>query len=156
MLGKAAVPPWSDQGLCLDCWSSADGCHQFLWMSARHWLPLSGVHLGEIRESVRVSWLLPVSLCRQFQGTHGAGWLGVGQVVTRELSGWTWPCSWSSRSGKRRARQNYMWHGKGNIFISGVLHNQLLAKWEECEVKVGIHLQFDGGCVKIPQLLRTS
>ena len=49
-----------------------------------------------------------------------------------------------------------MWQGKGNIFSSGLLHNQLLAKWEEPEVKVGIHLQFDGGCVKIPQPLRTS
>lgn len=70
---------------------------------------------------------------------------------------WTRLTSIATAWGQKNAKtgQNYVEQGKGNIFALVFWATKCQSKREKC-LQVGIYLQFDGGCVKIPQLLRAQ
>ena len=169
MIGEAAVPPWSDQGLspglvvitsaiCLDCWP-AHGCHRFLWISASCWLPFWDIHVRKSENQVeQVDLYLLVHTPKLKEHMVQAGkcpsGCGTGQVVATEFCGQVWLCSCSMRSGTQQGRW-IIWD-RVKVIFSALDFWAINCYPEKKSLKIGVHLQADGRCVKIPQLLRTS
>lgn len=112
----------------------------------------------------RISWNKFTFTCQSMPLLSSSTWCRLenvksvvglaGQWVAKALHGQGWLCSCSTRSGKCTIGQNSVRQGKGNIFQLQSFGRQLLHKKKSPEI--GIHLHCDGGCIRIPLLLKPS